>query len=248
MNARSDEALANCLIGMGDDEMILAHRDSEWAGHAPILEEDIAFANIALDEMGHAAAWYKLAGELRGESPESYPDDLVFARPAEEFRNVQMVELPNGDWAFSLVRQFLFDSFEKVRLEALAGSDWDRLSETATKIQPEELYHTRHTKAWVRRLGLGTEESNRRMQRALDELYPYALQLFLDESGSQVPDGAAQRTAWDQEIHQVLDGSNLTVPTTSTAAASGRSEHTPHLAELVAQMQEVARLETGVTW
>ena len=187
MNTNSPEELAEYRLGLGDDEMILAHRNSEWAGHAPILEEDIAFANIALDEMGHAAAWYRLVAELREQSPESYPDELVFGRTTSEFRNMQVVELPNGDWAFSLLRQYLFDALETVRLERLAESEWAPLAETAAKIRPEELYHVRHTEAWVRRLGLGTQESNERMQQAMDELYPYALQFF--ENGESQPPG-----------------------------------------------------------
>ena len=247
MNRESDQALANYLVGLGDDELILAHRDSEWAGHAPILEEDIAFANIALDEMGHAAAWYRLAGELRGESPETYPDELVFARPAEDFRNVQMVELPNGDWAFSLLRQYLFDSYEAVRLEALSNSEWSPLAETASKVRPEELYHARHTKAWVRRLGRGTKESNRRMQQALDELYPYALQLFAEEGTEPIRDDGL-RESWKRDVQQVLGEANLAIPNVREPAVLERSQHSPHLSELVEQMQEVARLEAGVKW
>lgn len=242
--------MAEYLIGLGDDELILAHRDSEWAGHAPILEEDIAFANIALDEMGHAAAWYRLAGEVRGQSTETYPDEMVFARNADEFRNVQMVELPNGDWAFSLLRQYLFDSLEAVRLEALAASDWGPLADTAAKIRPEELYHLRHTKAWVRRLGLGTEESNRRMQQALDKLYPYALQPFKlsGEEEPNIPNSELLQQAWEADVHPLLAESNLKIPEVDASMALGREEHTPHLAALVEEMQMVARMEADAQW
>lgn len=250
MNPGSAETLANYLVGLGDDELILAHRASEWAGHAPILEEDIAFANIALDEMGHAAAWYRLAGELRDQTAETYPDQMVFARHANEFRNVQMVELPNGDWAFSLLRQYLFDSLEAVRLEALANSDWAPLADTAAKIRPEELYHIRHTRAWVRRLGLGTDESNRRIQQALDELYPYALQPFISagDEGDFLPGGDALRVAWEAEVRPVLTESNLAIPEVEGLPARARDEHTPHLVELVEEMQMVARQEVGAQW
>ncbi len=243
-------ALAGYLISLGDDELILAHRDSEWAGHAPILEEDIAFANIALDEMGHAAAWYRLAGELLDQSVETYPDELIFARKPDEFRNIQMVELPNGDWAFSLMRQYLFDSLESVRLKVLAESKWEPLADTALKIQPEELYHLRHTRTWVRRLGLGTEESNHRMQNALDELYPFALQPFttLAEEDQGIPESDMLQRAWDAEIGPVLAESNLEPPEDEDSPVQSREVHTSHLLELVEEMQVVARADIEAQW
>jgi ring-1,2-phenylacetyl-CoA epoxidase subunit PaaC len=250
VNPAGETVLAEYLIGLGDDELILAHRDSEWAGHAPILEEDIAFANIALDEMGHAAAWYRLAGDLQGRSAETYADEMVFAREVDEFRNIQMVELPNGDWAFSLMRQYLFDSLESVRLKALVESDWGPLADTATKIQPEELYHLRHTKAWVRRLGLGTGESNQRMQKALDELYPFALQPFepSTEEDSNIPKRDQLRKAWEANIRPVLADSNLDIPEVDDSPVQNREEHTLHLSELIEEMQMVARSETEAQW
>ncbi len=236
------------MIGLGDDELILAHRDSEWAGHAPILEEDIAFANIALDEMGHAAAWYRLAGELLDHTVETYPDELIFSRKADEFRNIQMVELPNGDWAFSLMRQYLFDSLESVRLNVLVESKWEPLADTVAKIRPEELYHLRHTRTWVRRLGLGTEESNHRMQKALDELYPYALQSFTASVDQGIPKSEMLHNAWDAEIRPVLSESNLEPPEGDNSPVQSREAHTSHLFELVEEMQMVARADIEAQW
>ncbi len=247
MNPSQKAVLAEYLIGLGDDELILAHRDSEWAGHAPILEEDIAFANIALDEMGHAAAWYRLAGELLDRSVETYPDELIFARKPDEFRNIQMVELPNGDWAFSLMRQYLFDSLESVRLKVLAESEWEPLVDTAVKIRPEELYHLRHTRSWVRRLGLGTEESNQRMQKALVELYPYALQSFTT-SDQGIPEGEILQQNWDAEIRPVLAESNLEPPEDENSPVQSRELHTSYLFELVEEMQVVARADIEAQW
>src|SRR3972149_8426617 len=112
MSETQKKALADYLIALADDELILGHRDSEWTGHAPILEEDIAFANIALDEIGHARLWYELAADLIGEDKNTFPDKKVFFRPAQEFSCLQFVELPKGDWAFSMLRQYLFDAFE----------------------------------------------------------------------------------------------------------------------------------------
>jgi len=248
-------ALAGYLLGLGDDELILAHRDSEWTGHAPILEEDIAFANIALDEMGHASVWYRLIAELSGSDPERHPDELIFSREPSAFRNVQMVELPNGDWAFSMLRQYLFDAAEAVRLDVLASSQHAPLAQAAAKIRTEELYHLRHTSAWVHRLGLGTDESNRRMQQALDVLYPLAFQLFALNAEelelaqeSIVPSADRQADLWISRVREHLSASSLRVPEGARPKPAGRDQHTPHLEALVAEMQEVARVEVGAEW
>jgi ring-1,2-phenylacetyl-CoA epoxidase subunit PaaC len=255
MKAELRETLANYLTALGDDELILAHRNSEWAGHAPILEEDIAFANLALDELGHASIWYRLAAELLDEDPERYPDELVFGRQASEFRNVRMVELPIGDWAFSMLRQYLFDASEQIRLSALASSQYPGLAQAAAKIRTEELYHLRHTRAWVRRLGLGTQQSNRKMQAALDLLYPDALQLFAEGAGeielaraTLVPPSGLVLAKWASQVSEDLTAAELRIPDGGLTTPAGRSEHTPHLEGLVADMQQVARLEAGAAW
>ena len=244
--------LTTYLLALADDELILAHRNSEWCGHAPILEEDIAFSNIALDEMGHANLWYQRVQDLTGQSP----DELAFFREAAGFRCAQFVELPKGDWAFSMLRQFLFDAAEAVRLPALAASAWQPLAETAAKIRTEEIYHYRHTQAWVKRLGLGTEESHRRLQAALDTLWPYALQLFVplpDEPAltaeGLVPASDDLNAAWHDLAEPVLLEASLTLPRESQPAATDRTAHTQHLPALLEEMQAVARLEApGTEW
>lgn len=253
MSSFPAQALANYVIGLADDELILAHRDSEWAGHAPILEEDIAFANIALDEMGHASLWYQVAAELRGADPERYPDELVFGRDSGEFLNVQLVELPKGDWAKTVMRQYMFDTAEGIRLAALADSDFQPLADAAAKLRPEEFYHLRHTTAWVTRLGLGTEESNTRMQQALGQLYSYALQLFeplAEESQLMgiVPDSATLLETWKEAIRTVLEAAELSLPESAGPPSANRTKHTEHLAPLVQEMQMVARIEAGAEW
>jgi ring-1,2-phenylacetyl-CoA epoxidase subunit PaaC len=237
---------------MADDELILGHRDSEWTGHAPILEEDIAFANIAQDEIGHAMLWYQLVQDLTGD----LPDQLVFFREAAAYRNAQLVELPKGDWAFSMLRQFLFDAAESVRLKLLLDSRYPPLAETAAKIRTEEIYHYRHTHAWVRRLALGTDESRRRIQTALDQAWPFAQQLFAplpDEAGpveaGLVPAGETVRQAWLDLTSPLLLETGVAVPNTSRPAAWDRQEHTEHMGPLLAELQEVARSEgPGVGW
>jgi ring-1,2-phenylacetyl-CoA epoxidase subunit PaaC len=246
MNPNSRLALAAKLLAQADDEYILGHRDSEWCGHAPILEEDIAFANIAQDEIGHAALWLGLLKDLRGDDP----DHLVFFRTAADWRNAQLCELPKGDWAFTMMRQYLFDAAELVRLAEMVNSAYNPIAEVSTKIRPEELYHYRHTSNWVKRLGLGTEESHSRMQAALDELWPYAGQLFAPTPGEDeliaqaiVPARQKLQTAWEAMVRPWLADSGLEFPDSAKTIAVGRDQHTEHLTALLADMQEVARLE-----
>lgn len=252
MNAEIERALSGRLVALGDDELILAHRNSEWAGHGPILEEDIAFSNIALDEMGHAAVWYGLLADLSGDDP----DQLVFFRYASEYRNVQMVEFPKGDWAFSLLRQYLFDAYEQVLLSHLLDSRYRPLAEAAAKIRPEELYHLRHTRLWVQRLGLGTEESNGRMQQALNVLWPYARQLFVplpDDSllieDNMFLDLALSHREWESIVKPYLGESGLQIPEGGLPQRDiSRAEHTEYLMDLLNEMQAVARLDPAAEW
>jgi ring-1,2-phenylacetyl-CoA epoxidase subunit PaaC len=236
---------------MADDELVLAHRDSEWCGHAPILEEDIAFANIAQDELGHARLWYECVQQLDG----TEPDRLVFFRDAAAWRNVRMVELPRGDWAFSMVRQYLFDAFEMARLERLLESAYEPLAQAAAKVMQEEQYHLRHTCSWMRRLGLGTEESNQRTQQALEQLWPLAWQLFrplpqealLVEAG-YVPDPAQLAAEWEEAVRPFLHETGLQPPDNPDGEPDGREVHTPHLQQLLDELQEVARLDAEAEW
>ncbi len=245
-------SLADRLLAMADDELILAHRNSEWAGHGPILEEDIAFANIALDELGHAAIWYGLRGEITGEDT----DRLIFFRNAGQYRNVQLVELPRGDWAFSMLRQYLFDAAEGVWLAHLAASRCAPLAQAAAKIATEERYHLRHTSLWLRRLGLGTAESHARLQAALDALWLYAWQLFVPLAGDTalaaagiVPDPAAMAREWQGLTGPYLADCGLAVPDAAMPRRDiPRTEHTEHLMDLLGVMQSVARLDAAAEW
>lgn len=255
MNPDLKAALAAQLLALADDELILGHRDSEWCGHAPILEEDIAFANIALDEIGHAVTWYGLLAELQGEDRETYPNRLVYHRDWQNFRSAQIVELPKGDWAFSMLRQYLFDSYEKVLLDRLANSQYTPIADAAAKMRPEEVYHLRHTRAWVRRLGLGTDESNRRMQAALNQLWPYVMQLFMalpDEErvvkAGYFPDRNALCDEWENTVIPYLAEVKLTVPSDSRPVATSRVEHSTDLQALLSSLQEVARLYPDAGW
>lgn len=242
---------------MGDDELVLGHRDSEWCGHAPILEEDIAFANIALDEIGHASVWYALAAELIEEDPETFPDEIVFHRDHQDYRNAKLLELPKGDWAFSMMRQYLFDSLENQRLKALSKSQYQPLAEAAAKIINEEIYHLRHTSVWIKRLGLGTEESHRRLQSGLDEIWPKTGQLFFltdDDrilaSEGYIPNDKELIRDWNNAVWPFLQECDLQIPVIDQISSEQvlRDQHSPYHKVLVEEMQSVARLDPEVTW
>lgn len=248
----SQPELSAHLLALADDELVLGHRDSEWTGHAPILEEDIAFANIAQDEIGHAMLWYGLYRDLGGPDP----DHQVFLREPNEYRNAQLVELPKGDWALSMLRQYLFDAAEAQRLPLLGASSHRPVTEVAAKIRTEEVYHLRHTQAWIERLAQGTEESHRRVQAALDLLWPFAQQLFQALPGDAVlaaqgfvPESSALQRGWLQQVVPFLGSVGLLVPEAAQPIADSRNAHTRHLADLLADMQSVARLEgPDVRW
>lgn len=244
-------SLQTYLLALADDQLILAHRNSEWIGHAPILEEDIALANIAQDELGHASLFYNLVCDLTGDDP----DALVFFREAADFCHVQMVEYPRGDWAFTMLRQYLFDAAEMALLARLVESAYKPLAETAVKMRNEELYHYRHTSAWLKRLGLGTAESQQRTQNALNTLWPLAQQLFVPLPGETelaeagiVPPAAEWHTAWLEAVRPFLTTCTLTIPHNDTPPTTSRSLHSQHLAPLLADLQKVARLEPDAKW
>jgi ring-1,2-phenylacetyl-CoA epoxidase subunit PaaC len=239
-----DKSLIALLTTLADDELILGHRDSEWTGHAPILEEDIAFSNIAQDEMGHALLWYTI---LHEQLQQPDPDRLTFWRSAAEFRNAQFVELPKGDWAFTIVRQYLFDVYEQVRNDGLARFDYQPILDAVGKIKREEVYHLMHSQGWVQRLGDATDESHHRMQAALEELWPYALGLFepIEDAAEYSSQLSELQQAWLDRVRPVLTQASLTIPSAVQPIFGGRSgEHTGHLTDLLNELQKVARLES----
>jgi ring-1,2-phenylacetyl-CoA epoxidase subunit PaaC len=260
MNPELQSALDAKLLRLADDEFILGHRNSEWAGHGPILEEDIAFSNLALDELGHGILWYRVVSTLRGEDPETYPDQLVYRRSARDFRNVDVVALPHTDWAFSMLRQFLFDLYESIHVPALAASSYKPIADAASKIRQEEAYHLYHTKAWTLRLGLGTKESNCRMQAALESLWAPFQQLFApgrDESlpvaAGITPDLGPIRTEWHDTVVPFLESCELTVPKSVVPEYSRGSDNrgasaSAHMQTLIDELQQVSRIAPDAVW
>ena len=242
------------LCRLADDRLVLGHRLSQWCGHAPILEEDIALGNFALDFVGQASALLTLAGEVEGKGRDE--DALAFLRNENEFRNVQLVELPIGDFGFTLVRQFLFDAFDVLFLEGLAGSSHETLAGIAGKALKEARYHVRHSADWVVRLGDGTDESHRRVQRALDELWPFAQELFESDAVDEAmrgqgiaPDVNQLRGRWDAMVREVMNRATLTIPEAGRLVTGGRRGiHSEFLGHMLAEMQILARSHPGAKW
>ena len=242
------------LLRLADDRLILGHRLSEWCGHGPILEEDIALANIALDLIGQANLLLELAGKEEGQGRSA--DALAYFREAVEFRNALMMELPRGDFAFTTTRQFLVSVFEILHLERLQASKHPDLAGIAAKALKETRYHARHSADWMLKLGDGTAESHDRAQAALDELWRFSGELFeSDEVERQlVAEGIAVdreklRAPWRAEVTRVLTAAMLNVPDDGFMQRGGREgRHTEHLGHLLAEMQIVARSYPGAEW
>ena len=241
------------LLRLGDDRLVLGHRLSEWCGHGPVLEEDIALANVALDLIGQATHFLKLAGQVEGKGRDE--DALAYLRDAIAYRNVKLVELPNGDFGRTIVRQFLFDAWSVLLLEKLQGAAHAELAGIAGKAYKEARYHVRHSGEWVLRLGDGTEESHRRAQTALDELWPYTGELVAaDEvdralAGTVAPDPAALEPAWRDLVSDVVRRATLTLPADGYMHSGGRQgRHTEYLGHLLDEMQILARSHPGAKW
>jgi ring-1,2-phenylacetyl-CoA epoxidase subunit PaaC len=242
------------LLGLADDRLVLGHRLSEWCGHGPILEEDIALTNIALDLIGQATLFLKLAGAAEGTGRSE--DDLAFLRDSVDFRNVQLVELPRGDFAFTVVRQLLFSVFSLLQMEALATAGDAELAGVAAKAAKETRYHVRHATQWVVTLGGGTDESRARAQTALDDMWRYTGELFLsspaDVDAMSAGAGVNPETlaaAWQAQVGEILRVAGLRLPSTGYMQRGGREgRHTEHLGHLLTEMQILARSHPGAQW
>jgi ring-1,2-phenylacetyl-CoA epoxidase subunit PaaC len=242
------------VLRLADDRLVLGHRLSEWCGHGPILEEDIALANIALDLVGEATLLLKLAGELEGKGRNE--DALAYFRESIDFRNALICELPKGDFAFTTVRQFLFSTFALLQMEVLQRSTNADLAGIAAKAMKEHRYHVRHSAQWVVTLGDGTDESHQRTQSALDDLWRYTGELFLADgvdadvtaSGFGVSP-ATLESAWRTQVDDVLRRATLVAPNDGYMQRGGRTgRHTEHLGHLLSEMQIVARSHPGASW
>ncbi|MEX2208160.1 MAG: 1,2-phenylacetyl-CoA epoxidase subunit PaaC [Myxococcota bacterium] len=229
-------ASVETLLELADDRLVLGHRLSEWCGHAPILEEDIALSNIGLDLLGQATRLLELAGAREGRGRDA--DSLAFLRGPTAYRSCLLVEQPNGDFARTIVRQVLFDAAALPELERLARGDDAELAAQAELAAKETRYHARHTRDWFVRLGDGSDESHRRMQAALDALMPFTAELYA---------GRAEPRA---ELEALAAQATLELPEDPPYPASGgrRGVHSEHLDHLLSEMQCVARAHPGAQW
>lgn len=242
------------LLRLGDDRLVLGHRLSEWCGHAPILEEDIALANIALDLIGQANLLLTAAGAAERAGRDA--DALVFLRDELDFRNALIVELPRGDFAFTVARQFLFGVHAMLQAEALQRSAHEELAGLAAKMHKETRYHVRHSGEWMLRLGDGTDESHRRLQDAINELWRYTGELFQSDDverrlvGARIAvDCSTLEQPWRVQVDDVLRRGGVHVPETKWMQRGGRAgKHSEHLGHLLAEMQTLQRQHPGATW
>jgi len=246
--------LKELLYKMADDQLIIGHRNSEWTGFGPLLEEDIAFSSMAQDKIGHSLALYTILHELG----ESDPDTVAFTRNANQFHNSIFTELPNQEYDFSLVRHFLYDTAEALRFELLTNSTCEPLAQVARKVRGELRYHTLHAKTWMKQLGSATEESVSRLQKSLEQAMPYALGMFEEspyekeiiEAG--IFEGEKKlKELWMAKVEETISQTSLHLPDWKIVQpiTGGRTgKHTEHLQPLLDEMSEVFRIDPGAEW
>jgi ring-1,2-phenylacetyl-CoA epoxidase subunit PaaC len=254
VTAPEQEMLAGYATALGDDALILAQRMAEWVASAPQIEEDVALANIGLDLLGQARSLLGYAGQVEGRGRDE--DDLAFLRDEREFRNLQIVELPNGDFGVTIARLLLFATYQHLLYRGLAAGADATLAAIAAKAVKEVDYHVDHARSWVVRLGDGTAESHERMQAGLAAMWPYVAEMFTPDpqvdrlvvTGVAV-DVAALRPEWDARIGAVLAEAALDVPEPGWTARGGRRGlHTEHLGHLLATLQYLHRSHPGASW
>ena len=249
-----DAALFEGLCRLGDSTLVLGHRVSEWCGHAPVLEEDIALANVALDLIGQTQMWLALAADVEDKGRDA--DALAFRRDVWEFRNLLLVERPNGDFGHTLMRQFLFDAWHQPMLAGLAQSRDTRVAEIAAKAGKEVAYHLERSADLVIRLGDGTKESHARMQTALNALWPYTGELMVPDATDAalaeagiMPDLTGLRATWDALVRDVLAEAALAIPEADFMHKGGKlGRHSEHLGHMLATMQFLPRAYPDATW
>jgi ring-1,2-phenylacetyl-CoA epoxidase subunit PaaC len=242
------------LLRRADDALILGHRLSEWCGHAPMPEEDMALANIGLDLIGQARTLYDAAAVAEGAGHAE--DHYAYLRDASQFRNLLLAEQPNGDFARTIVRQFLYSALADPYWRAMQHSSDATLAAIAAKSEKESAYHLRHASEWMIRLGDGTDESHRRAQDALDALWPFTGEMFETDDAERgliaagiAVDPTTLRDGWDATLRTVLARGGLTQPSGTWMQAGGRrGRHTEHLGHLLAEMQQLARTYPGAVW
>ena len=254
MHSEMNQAQVEFVLRIADDSLILGHRLSEWCGHGPILEEDIAMTNIALDLIGQATTLLNHAATLQGQGKTG--DDLAFLRFDRDYRNLLLVEQPNGDFGMTMMRQFLFDAYRVLLFERLQSSSDEMISAIAEKSLKETKYHLKHSSEWVIRLGDGTDESHNRVQESLNTLWRYTDELFYADAVEEemhktgvCPDLSDLRAQWEQTVYHVLNEATLTLPTNNWKQEGGRKGmHSEHLGYILAEMQYMQRAYPNMEW
>lgn len=250
----SEIALKELLYKIADDQLILGHRNSEWTGFGPLLEEDIAFSSMAQDKIGQSHALYQMLQTLG----ERDPDTVAFTRNANQFHNSILVELPNGEYDFSLIRHFLYDTAEAIKFEMLSESSYQPLADISKKIRAELRYHTLHANTWMKKLGSATEESISRLQNSLNLAMPFALGMFEESPHEKEMISAkifggeqALKERWMKKIEEVIAQTSLTLPDWKTIqpVMGGRTgKHSEHLQPLLDEMSEVFKIDPTAEW
>lgn len=251
---QKQQDLLEYVVRLGDDALINGHRLSEWCRNAPFLEEDLAISNVALDFIGRARMYYGYAAVLKGNG--ATEDEFAYTRDCRDFRNFLILELPKGDFAFSMARQYLVDQFNLDYLTQLCRSKDAQLAAIAAKAHKESVYHLRRSRDWVLRLGDGTEESQARMSAALEDLWGFTHELFvMDELEQRLADEgiavdrAELRDGWRAQVEQVLAEATLSIPQNEWQVSGGREGmHTEHLGHLLSDLQFMQRAYPGLQW
>lgn len=250
----AETPLVRYALARADDALILGHRLSEWCGHAPMMEEDMALANIGLDLIGQARALYGYAAEV--EAAGNDEDRYAYLRDVRQYRNLLLVEQPNGDFARTIVRQFFYSAFADPYWRAMMGSTDPTLAAIAAKSEKESAYHLRHSAEWVIRLGDGTAESHARAQAAVEELWPYTGEIFLPDEGEGelvrqgvAVDPESLRETWSRTVATVLAEATLATPPAGWSQRGGRDgRHSEHLGHLLSELQVLQRTYPGAKW
>jgi ring-1,2-phenylacetyl-CoA epoxidase subunit PaaC len=250
----SETPLVLYALRRADDALILGHRLSEWCGHAPALEEDMALANMGLDLLGQARELYSYAAKVEGNGNDE--DKFAYLRDVRQYRNLLLLEQPNGDFARTMVRQFFYAAFADLYWRAMMKSSDETLAAIAAKSEKESAYHLRHSSEWIIRLGDGTEESHRRAQTAIDDLWAYTGEMFcVDVSERALIDGriaadpVSLRPQWLKTITDVVNEAALALPKSDWMQQGGRDgRHSEHLGHLLSELQSMQRTFPGATW
>jgi ring-1,2-phenylacetyl-CoA epoxidase subunit PaaC len=250
----ADDPLLLYALRRADDALILGHRLSEWCGHAPMLEEDMALANIALDLLGQARELFSYAAKVEGRGNDE--DRLAYLRDERQYRNLLLLEQPNGDFARTLVRQLFYSAFADPYWRAMMGSSDPTLAAIAAKSEKETAYHLRHASEWIIRLGDGTDESHRRAQEAIEHLWAFTGEMFSTDAGERglidagiAVDPASLREQWQSTVSSVLGEATLKQPSNDWMQQGGRAgRHSEHLGHLLAELQYTQRAFPGLTW